>query len=211
MRGKIDLAAKIPHHWEMITRFAAEITWLAGILGWFAIRHPFMRRSRKTAVERSFQGGLEWILLAVAGAGLFVIPLFYVATGWPRQLDRVFEPISAWLGVAVLAAALWLFWRSHADLGRNWSASLKVREGHALVTHGVYRQIRHPMYLSFLLLGLGQLLLLANWLVGIVGLLGALLLFALRVRHEEQMMLDRFGDKYRAYTARTKRIIPHLY
>jgi protein-S-isoprenylcysteine O-methyltransferase Ste14 len=195
----------------MITKLAAEIIWLIGIIGWFVIRHPFMRRSRKTAVARSFQGGLEWTLLAVAAAGLFIVPIFYVVTGVPSRLDRAFEPIAAWLGVAVLATALWLFWRSHVDLGRNWSASLKVREGHALVTGGVYREIRHPMYLSFLLLGLAQQLLLPNWLAGAVGLLGAFLLFALRVRHEEQMMLDRFGGEYRAYMAGTKRIIPRLY
>jgi protein-S-isoprenylcysteine O-methyltransferase Ste14 len=195
----------------MITRLAAEMIWLAGIVGWFVIRHPFMRRSRKTAVARSFQGRLEWILLAVAAVGLFILPIFYVVTRLPERFDRPFEPIAAWLGVALLAAALWLFWRSHADLGRNWSASLKVREGHALVTGGVYREIRHPMYLSFLLLGLAQLLLLPNWLAGGAGLLGAFLLFALRVRHEEQMMLDRFGAEYRGYMARTKRIIPRLY
>ena len=51
-----------------------------------------------------------------------------------------------WCGAAVMLAALWLFWRSHADLGWHWSATLEVREGHALVDRGVYRRVRHPMY-----------------------------------------------------------------
>ncbi len=45
-----------------------------------------------------------------------------------------------------MVAALWLFWRSHADLGRNWSQAFELRKGHELITHGVYRVVRHPMY-----------------------------------------------------------------
>jgi protein-S-isoprenylcysteine O-methyltransferase Ste14 len=114
------------------------------------------------------------------------------------------------LGVVTLAAALWLFRRSHADLGRNWSISLEIRERHALVTTGVYRRIRHPMYSSFFLLGVAQALLLPNWLVDVSGLVGAGLLFAFRVGREEELMLKRFGGEYRAYMANSKRLIPWI-
>jgi protein-S-isoprenylcysteine O-methyltransferase Ste14 len=194
-----------------MSKLAAEILWLAGIVGWFFIRYPFQRRSRKTPVTRSLQDWLEWLLLAGAALGLFIVPALYVLTGWPATLDRVFNPMLAWLGIAVLAAALWLFWRSHADLGRNWSATLKLRESHSLVTDGVYREIRHPMYSSFLLLGLAQALLLPNWLAGLSGIVVAALLFALRVDREEKMMGEMFGAQYSAYMARTKRLVPWLY
>jgi protein-S-isoprenylcysteine O-methyltransferase Ste14 len=194
-----------------MSKVVAEIVWLTGIVAWYVIRHPYHRRARKTPVARTFQDRLEWALLAGATFGLFIVPAFYVATGIPAVLDRPFVPALAWLGVPVLVAALWLFWRSHADLGRNWSASLKLREGHKLVTGGVYRDIRHPMYSSFLLLGLAQFLLLPNWLAGALGLVGAAAMFALRVGREEDMMGDLFGAEYRAYMARTKRIIPRIY
>jgi protein-S-isoprenylcysteine O-methyltransferase Ste14 len=64
------------------------------------------------------------------------------------------------------------------------------------------------MYSSFFLLGLAQMLLLSNWWAGISGLVGAGALFIFRVFREEQMMLENFGDEYRAYMAHTKRIIP---
>jgi protein-S-isoprenylcysteine O-methyltransferase Ste14 len=194
-----------------MSKLAAEIVWLAGIVGWYLIRYPFQRRSRKTPVARSLQDWLEWLLLAGATLGLFIIPALYVVTGSPARLDRVFNPMLAWLGIAALAAALWLFWRSHADLGRNWSATLKLRESHSLVTDGVYREIRHPMYSSFLLLGLAQALLLPNWLAGLSGIVAAALLFALRVDREEKMMGEMFGAQYSAYMGRTKRLIPWLY
>jgi protein-S-isoprenylcysteine O-methyltransferase Ste14 len=194
-----------------MSKLAAEVIWVAGIIAWFVIRYPFAQRSRKTAVAQSRQNWLEWALLSAAALGLFIIPLVYVAAGWPGQFDRAAASWPAWLGLVALLAALALFRRSHADLGRGWSASLKLRETHKLVTAGVYRQIRHPMYLSFLLLGLAQLLLLPNWFAGSVGLIAAFLMFALRVQREEAMMLDRFGADYRDYMARSKRLIPGVY
>ena len=112
--------------------------------------------------------------------------------------------------MVTLCAALWLFYRSHVDLGRNWSISLEIRKEHRLVTTGVYRFIRHPMYSSFFLLALAQVLLVPNWLAGASGLLGVGVLYAFRVQQEERMMLEGFGTDYRSYMAHTKRLIPWI-
>src|ERR1051325_4527108 len=192
----------------MMTPTAAAIAWFAGLVGWYIIRRPFERRAKKIGVSKSLFDRRESGLLLLAVFGLFVIPLVYVFTGFPASFDRPFRPAGAWLGVAAMAAALWLFHRSHVDLGRNWSISLQVREQHALVKTGIYRLIRHPMYSSFFLLGIAQMLLLSNWFAGLSGIAGAALLFAFRVRREEQMMLESFGDEYRSYMTQPKRIIP---
>ncbi|MCY1383563.1 hypothetical protein D9M69_717040 [compost metagenome] len=67
------------------------------------------------------------------------------------------------------------------------------------------------MYTSFMLMGVGQALLLPNWVAGLAGLFGFALLFFLRVDKEERMMLEIFGIQYRDYMQRTKRIVPYLY
>ena len=193
-----------------MTKTIAELIWFAGLVGWYIIRHPFERKARKMGVSKSLLDWKEWILLASASFGLFLIPAAYVLTGVSASLNREFIPAVAWLGLLPLSGALWLFRRSHVDLGRNWSVTLKVREQHVLVKSGVYRLVRHPMYLSFLLLGLAQMLLLPNWLAGACGLIGAGLFFAFRVLREERMMLESFGDEYRSYMAHTKRIIPWI-
>ena len=54
------------------------------------------------------------------------------------------------------------------------------------------------------------MLLLSNWLAGISGLVGAGALYAARYRREEQLMLEKFGDDYRVYMARTKQLIPWI-
>ena len=105
---------------------------------------------------------------------------------------------------------VWLIWRSHADVGRNWTMTPQIREGHSLVTGGVYWWIRHPMYAGHLLWALAQPLLLWNWIAGLVMLATFVPLYLYRVPREERMMLDHFGDEYRAYIERTGRVIPRL-
>ena len=106
---------------------------------------------------------------------------------------------------------LWLLYRSHADLGTYWSVTLEVRENHQLITSGVYRSIRHPMYTSLFLYSIGQVLALPNWVAGPSYLVPFAILFALRVTAEEKMMLETFGSQYAEYMARTKRLLPGIW
>jgi protein-S-isoprenylcysteine O-methyltransferase Ste14 len=191
-------------------RTSCEVIWFAGLVAWYIIRHPFERRARKATAIKSFFGQREWGLLALAFAGLWISPGVYALTGFPRLLNRPVVPSMAYLGVAVLCGALALFYHSHHDLGQNWSISLEIRSEHTLIRTGVYRLIRHPMYSSFFLLALAQLLLLPNWFAGASGLVGVSLLYAFRIRQEERMMLECFGADYRDYMARAKRLIPWL-
>jgi protein-S-isoprenylcysteine O-methyltransferase Ste14 len=106
---------------------------------------------------------------------------------------------------------LWLFYRSHADLGTNWSITLEVREQHRLITQGVYRRIRHPMYSALVLYSVGQALVIPNWVAGPSNVVAFAILVSLRVHAEEQMMSEAFGDEYAAYAARTKRLVPGVW
>lgn len=80
-----------------------------------------------------------------------------------------------------------------------------------MVTSGVYRKIRHPMYTAIALYSIAQALLLPNWIADPSSLLAFMVLFVLRVNVEEQMMLENFGDEYAAYMNRTKRLLPGVY
>ena len=195
----------------MLTPLIAKIVWLAGIVGWFAIRYPFQRRAVGLKVARVAAPVGDRIVLAVATLGQFVIPFIHVLTGWPKGADYGFLPALCWLGVILLAAALALFRLTHVQLGRNWSISLETREKHVLVTEGLYAWVRHPMYSSFLLSALAQLCLLQNWVAGPAGLVAFAVLFFFRVNREEDLMTDTFGEEYRAYCRRTARIVPGLY
>ncbi|MBK5566958.1 protein-S-isoprenylcysteine O-methyltransferase [Ensifer sp. SSB1] len=188
-----------------------EAFWVIGIVAWYVVRYPFERRAKRVRVTTSRRSMTDTIGLAAALLGLAIVPGLYVATGIPRFADY---PAQSWmvvLGVPIFAMALWTFRRTHKELGRNWSISLEIREKHQLISKGLYALVRHPMYTSFLLMGIGQMFLLSNWLVGLAGVVGFAVLFFLRVDKEERLMLEFFGAEYRAYMDRTKRIIPYLY
>ena len=188
-----------------------EIVWVLGIVGWYVIRYPFERRAKRVRVVTNRRSPSEIVGLVSALFGLAILPGFYVATGIPEAADYPARWWAVALGAIIFASALWVFRRAHKELGRNWSITLEIRERHALVCAGPYAVIRHPMYTSFMLMGLGQAFLLSNWVAGLAGLIGFAVLFFLRVDKEERMMLENFGPQYRAYMERTKRIIPYLY
>src|SRR5262249_430993 len=128
-----------------MTLLAAKVIWVLGVVGWFIIRYPHDRCARRTPKLRRADRGRGIVLMAVSAPGLGVLPFIYVLSNAPRFANYPFRPWQAWIGAAVFAAALWLFHRTHKDLGRNWSVTLEVRDQHTLVTSGVYSRVRHPM------------------------------------------------------------------
>jgi protein-S-isoprenylcysteine O-methyltransferase Ste14 len=194
-----------------MTPMLAKAAFVGLVVGWYVIRFPYARRSRRTPVTHSARGPRETALLLASLTGIGILPLLYVATGFPMFADYRFLPLQASFGVLVALASLAMFRLTHRALGRNWSISLDVREQHTLVTEGVYGYVRHPMYTAFWLWAVAQALLLPNWVGGFAGLVGFGILFFGRVAREERMMLESFGDKYRAYMSQTYRIIPLVY
>jgi protein-S-isoprenylcysteine O-methyltransferase Ste14 len=184
-----------------MTATISKVIFVALVIGWYVIRYEYARRSRREKIVRSARGPAETGLLLISLTGLGLVPLVYVATGIPRFTAYSFHPLLAWLGLFFAIAALGMFHLTHRALGRNWSISLDVREGHQLITDGIYRRVRHPMYAA---------LLLPNWVAGLAGLVGFGTLFFGRVAREERLMLEAFGDSYRAYMARTGRVFPSI-
>ena len=183
---------------------------LAGAVVMIAIRAPHGRRSRRVKVATSHKTPLETGLLILAWVG-FIIPLIWIASPVFSFAEYSLRTGPFIAGVMCLVTGLWLFYRSHADLGTNWSVTLEVREQHRLITQGVYRRVRHPMYSALLLYAVGQALVIHNWVAGPANLIAVAILFSLRVGAEERMMIDAFGDEYAAYSAETKRLVPFIW
>jgi protein-S-isoprenylcysteine O-methyltransferase Ste14 len=188
----------------------AKVLVLAATVVMIAIRAPYGQGSRRVSVIKSHKTPLETILLILAWVGFFV-PLIWVVSPAFSFADYTLRSGPLISGVMCFVIGLWLFYRSHADLGTNWSITLEVREQHRLITQGVYRRIRHPMYSALVLYAVAHALVIPNWVAGPSNLVAFAVLFALRVRAEERMMLEQFGDEYSAYMARTQRLVPGVW
>ena len=175
-----------------------------------AIRAPISSKQRKEPKSNRRITTQENVLLGLLFLAMLFIPIAYVATSWLDFADYTLPVWASWLGVVILAGALLVFWRAHADLGLNWSPSLEIREKHELITRGIYGVIRHPMYASQWLWVIAQPLLLQNWVAGWLNLLVFILFYLLRVKAEEQLMLEQFGEQYRSYMQKVGAVFPKL-
>lgn len=185
-------------HWIFLCGLALYV----GLRAFYQIQAA---RQQKTVSKASLK---DWLLVVFIAVSQVVMPLLLFFSTWLNAANYTLPQAALWCGVPVLVGGLWMFWRSHADLGKNWSVTLELNPDHKLITQGVYRSIRHPMYASFFLLAISQVLLLNNWLAGWSALAATTLLYVVRRPHEEQMMLECFGDEYRTYLEGTGGVIP---
>ena len=188
-----------------------KIAFLIGLVFSSIIRIPHQRENKQNTIIDNRKTAQENGLLFLVFLGMFVFPIIYIFTPWFNFANYALPGWANILGVLTFAIALWLFWRSHHDLGKNWSPTLQVREEHTLITHGVYQTIRHPMYTSIWLWSIAQGLLLTNWIAGISGVIAFGILYFVRIGNEERMMLEQFGDQYQEYIQKTKRLLPYLF
>jgi len=188
-----------------------EIAYWTAIFVELAIRAPLRKTWKGSAKVEQRVSQKEKILLGLLWVVMIVIPFIYSATNWLDFADYNLPLWAGWLGVFLLVCALLIFARAHKDLKTNWSPTLEIFEKHTLVTNGIYGYIRHPMYASQWLWVIAQILLLQNWLAGPIGLVLFIPFYVLRVRAEEEMMMDVFGNQYHDYMKKVGGVIPKFW
>jgi len=118
------------------------------------------------------------------------------------------------IGIAGILIGLWgLFVRYLAfkTLGRFFTRTLREVDEHKLVTDGIYHYIRHPGYLSDILIFTGAGLAMGN-LIPIIGVSVLFLIaYPYRIHVEEKMLTEMFGEEYIAYKKASRRLIPYIY
>jgi protein-S-isoprenylcysteine O-methyltransferase Ste14 len=149
----------------------------------------------------------------------FVLPgLFVLISGggvcvW--DLVRRQESFYLWsvqnvVGLVLTVIGLAINWVAAGTLRRNYSSSLVIREGHQLITHGIYRFTRNPVYLGALMVLLGMPIFISS-LYGFLVMAVLIPLVLNRIRIEEGMLEAEFGEAYRTYQKATRKLIPFVY
>ena len=161
--------------------------------------------SARTVARESSGSRLLYTVLMGSGAllvffrrgriGMLGLPLFpYVA--W-----------SAWLGVALTAIGLGFTGWARIQIGRFWSGTVTLKEGHELVRSGPYAVTRHPIYTGLLLAMIGTALT-RGTLASVLGLFLLTAGMVAKIRLEEQLLLSHFGELYQSYRAQVPALIP---
>ena len=173
------------------------------------IRKVYERKFIKLDVEIQKKSTIEMFFLLLNGVGM-IVPIVYVFSSWLDFANYTLPSWLGWVGIFLFAFAIWLLWRSHHDLGRNWTPTVAMRYEPELITGGVYRYIRHPMYSAHLIWAIAQIIILQNWIAGYSFLIVQVPFCFIRIKNEEEMMIAQFGATYKAYMEKTDRLIPKL-
>jgi protein-S-isoprenylcysteine O-methyltransferase Ste14 len=114
------------------------------------------------------------------------------------------------IGVSLILIGLALRMAARKALGHHFSYALRIIDQHELVTTGIYTYIRHPAYSGDLLFHYGVTLLFSS-LYGFMIMLLLIPCFLYRIRVEENMLSEQFGQEYLEYMQTTKKLLPYLY
>ena len=179
------------------------------IVAQMVIRAPLNKKRRLEKMSERQVTGKEKSILGLLFLGGFLLPLLYSTTSWLDFANYTLPVWAGWIGVVLIAAALYVFWRAHADLGLNWSPTLEIREKHELITRGIYGVIRHPMYAALLLVGISWASdhpSFSRWMLYVL----LLLVLVTKMKLEERILSNRFAA-YQEYQRSSWKLVPFIW
>jgi protein-S-isoprenylcysteine O-methyltransferase Ste14 len=179
------------------------ILWLA----WFAY---WMVAARNVKVTRRREGFGTFLLnrvFVVIGALLLLVP----GQPLPWLSERFVPPTTAayWLGFVIVTAGLGFAVWARLHLGRNWSATVTVKQDHELIRTGPYGVVRHPIYTGLLFALLGTAVAIGEWR-GLLALASFTIGLLIKINAEERFMRQTFGEQYARYRAKVPALIPFV-
>lgn len=168
--------------------------------------HKIYKQNKETILFRKFFKREKQLVLwvAIVFNSTYLLYWFTPILAWATLLPFVVRIV----GVLLSFSGLYLFWFTHKALGTNWSPLLEVKKEHKLITTGIYKHIRHPMYTAILVFTLGLGLISANLVVLLLPLIIFSILCYVRISDEEGMMISWFGDEYILYKRKTGMLFP---
>ena len=174
------------------------------------IRIYFGKHRLATHYKKSLHPILERINSYLVSFGMIYFPLMNIFFSFFEKFEFEVPTIIKIISVFILFLATIIFYLSHKELADNWSPFVEIKEKQKLIKTGIYKYIRHPMYLSMWIFSLFQGFVLSNLFIEIFGIITWANLYFIRIFYEEKMMINTFGKEYEKYIETTGRIFPKL-
>ena len=186
-------------------------SWPYALLYWavfFAVYLPEALLNRRSRKLGSTQDAGSFAV--VMGVQVPATAAAYAIAFWGKFGVLEQQRLWFWAGLATMIAGAWLRRHCFRMLGKSFTAVVLVLPGQQVIERGAYRWIRHPSYTAGMLVYVGTILALGNWVSVVVMLIPALFTYSYRVRVEERALLEVIGEPYREYMRRTKRFVPKI-
>jgi protein-S-isoprenylcysteine O-methyltransferase Ste14 len=189
------------------------IVFIAVMAGWFAFAAIFIFRKQPPSEPTRKREQTSIIGLALQGLSYAI-----VWSAWRRPPSPFIEGSGilleialAVLTVAIEFCSIWLVLSAVRTLGKQWSLTARVTEGHKLIVEGPYNIVRNPIYTGMLGMLFATGVALSHWPNLLAGIVVFLIGTMIRVRSEERLLREAFGPEFEAYSSRVPAIIPGLY
>ncbi|HAV76667.1 MAG TPA: hypothetical protein DCX53_04855 [Anaerolineae bacterium] len=162
-------------------------------------------------ISRKADGTVMMNIIRIGGLLLWLSPFVYLINPqWMAWSKLGLPEWARWLGVGIgIISALCIYWL-FKSIGSGITPTSATRKEHKLVSHGIYRYIRHPLYTfgSSMFVSFGMMA--DAWFIAALGSL-TFIIMAIRTPKEEANLIEKFGDEYREYMKRTGRFLPKLF
>lgn len=190
---------------EIIFAIASYFSFFGGLTVWRIWRYGGLVKREKDAQLRDSHGQWLSILMLFGLIGVHSLAIYEFS-----QLNSGRDGVISLVGAIAIIAAIILSQIALKNLGKFFDR-LAIKPDHQLITTGIYRYIRHPVYTSYILLFCGYCILLQAWLSLVITAILCTLWFRHRIHIEEQMLIAHFGQIYLHYCQKTKRLFPFIY
>jgi protein-S-isoprenylcysteine O-methyltransferase Ste14 len=165
---------------------------------------PDQKRNRGSLVGLALQGLSYAIVWSVHRE--FLTP---IVSG--SSLRETLSVVGNVIAMVAAAASVWLVIAAVKTLGKEWSLTARLVEGHKLATSGPYAYVRHPIYTAMLGMLTATGLAISRWQSLVAALVVFMLGTIIRLRSEEKLLREAFGEEFEVYAQRVAALVPGLY
>ncbi|MCL5433067.1 MAG: isoprenylcysteine carboxylmethyltransferase family protein [Patescibacteria group bacterium] len=172
----------------------------------FFIRELFLRRGKEAkALKGSRYDKGTTLMTGILIILVLISPLYlnFFKNNILTQLQ--------WFGVVLVILGTIIHDFALMTLGKFYGRTLLIQTNHKLIIKGLYKFVRHPGYLGTILMIIGVGLSTGNVIILLFFLILVTSIYVLRIKKEEEMLFDKFGDEYKNYQKKTWRLVPYFY
>lgn len=166
-----------------------------------------MQATDKNADKKSYKI-LYIITIASLTVGIYIGIFFKFNNGMGLYNPSIIFPI---LGAILIVGGLFIRLSAISTLRNYFTVNVTIKKDHKLITDGLYKTIRHPAYAGGIISFIGCGLCYGNILSFLIIFLPYFILILIRIKQEEIVLIDKFGQDYIDLKSRTKKLIPYIF